>query len=131
MEGPAPLMQTPSAPAANALDLTRSYPGIIGFLACSTALSAMPLPISLMSFFAKPETIRLAFATFATKVSSETDPGKRDLAYSVFLLGRLTTGVATQIARPVGGSNLTALGLSPAAPLTTTNPPRMEAATLS
>src|SRR5438105_7259098 len=110
IEGPAPLMQTPSAPAASALDLTRSYPGIIGFLARSTALSVMPLPISLMSFLAKPETIRLAFATFSTRVSRGTDPGRRDLAYSVFLLGRLTTGVATQIAKPAGGSNLTALG---------------------
>src|SRR6266480_7228751 len=103
MEGPAPLMQTPSAPAASAFDLTRSYPGTIGFLACSTALSVMPLPISLTSFFAKPETIRLEFATFSTRVCSETDLGRRDLAYSVFLLGRLSTGVATHIAKPAGG----------------------------
>ena len=59
----------------------------------------MPFPISLTSFLAKPETIRLALATFATSVSSGTLPGRRERAYSVFLLGRVTTGVATQTAR--------------------------------
>ena len=124
-------MHTPSAPASIARDFTRSKPGIMDFLACSTALSVIPLPMSLISFLANPETIRLALATFSTSVPSGTDSGSRERAYSVFLPGRLTTGVATQSARPAGGSNLTAAGFSPSPPLTTTNPPRMDAATLS
>ena len=82
-----------------------------------------------MSPLAKPETIMLAFATFETIIFSATVLGRTDRAYSVLRSGSFRRGVTSTRARSAGGSYLIAVGLS--ATLTTTNPPRTEAETLS
>ena len=47
IDGPAPLIVTARDPAANALFLTESYPGIRPLLAGSTITSCIPLAIRL------------------------------------------------------------------------------------
>ena len=56
-------------------------------------MSLIPDPIIPISPLAKPETIRLAFATFETIIFSATVFGRTDRVYSVLRSGSFTTGV--------------------------------------
>ena len=102
-DGPAPLIVTPYAPAANAFFFTLSNPGIICFLAGSTITSSTDHPISSEFLFEKPATIPDAFEIFFTTSNNETFFGITPLETLVFFAGTFNSGTATHKTKSFGG----------------------------